>query len=410
MFEVAVKERLFVEKVKVDSLPPEMVKRATWRTLLRISGTGFLAWLRKSGRERERLELIASQLADFLIMRISRISAEWPEAPIEFWTRIPEVRSCCSDPQTFEKPLAVEAYAYVHLLERYRRMWRCLKYLTQNAALPLGTHGVRVLDVGAGPAPSLYAIGDFYRALNEYAREANLPDLQLQKPELNCIERSQPMIHFFHEFSEFCGHSGPFREVFSDFRGLDLGGSREWYRNQNEIVTVQDPETGDYEEILNPDAGDSANRLYRYRLLVFSNFLTLESDVDLFQEELRRIFGDLSPGAVVVALGATGGVYPQIYKRVVAIAKAAGLKQAAFRDQRLELHGIGNDAAATIKQTQHRVYLFLESLVGSRALTRRMGNVRWPDYWTSKPSPKYRPVFALRIFRRGRWPTRRNNS
>lgn len=385
-------------------------KRTTWRNLLRRNRAGFLSWLRKSGRERECFERISSQLADFLIMRISRTGPEWPEAPIEFWKRIPDVRSCCSEPRTFEKPLAVEAYAYVHLLERYRRMWRCLKYLTHNAALPLGTHGVRVLDVGAGPGPSLYAIDDFYRALNEYATESTVPDLQIPNPELNCIERSQPMIRFFHEFSEFCDRSGPFREVFSDFRGLDLNFARESYRNDNEIVTFRDPDTGDYEEILNPEAGDSANRLYRYRLLVFSNFLTLESEVDLFREELCRMFRDLNPGAVVIVLGATGGIYPQIYKRVVAMAKAAGLKQMAFRNQRLELRGIENHAAATIKQAQHRVYLFLESLVGSRVLTRSTGSKRWPDYWTPKPSSKCRPLFALRIFRRGRWPTPFNGS
>jgi hypothetical protein len=181
----------------------------TWRKLLKSNRIPFLSWLRASGRERERLDRIASQLADFLIERISRVSGEWPEAPIEFWRRIPEVRSCCSDPRTFELPLAVDAYAYVHFLERYRRMWRTLKYLTHNLVLPLGNFGVKALDVGAGPAPSLYAIDDFYRAVSEYASVANVPQLQLPNPELNCIERSQPMTHFFHEFSEFCAVPGP---------------------------------------------------------------------------------------------------------------------------------------------------------------------------------------------------------
>src|SRR5215471_10720930 len=31
-------------------------KRTTWRNLLQLNRAGFLSWLRKSGRERERLE------------------------------------------------------------------------------------------------------------------------------------------------------------------------------------------------------------------------------------------------------------------------------------------------------------------------------------------------------------------
>jgi ribosomal protein RSM22 (predicted rRNA methylase) len=54
--------------------------------------------------------------------------------------------------------LAVEAYAYVHLLERYRRTWSALKYMCKVAALLLGTRGIRVLDVGSGPGPSVYAV------------------------------------------------------------------------------------------------------------------------------------------------------------------------------------------------------------------------------------------------------------
>ena len=125
----------------------------TWRQLLKRHGRRFVDWMDTSGRRRQALERIATQLADFLIVAIDASRHEWPEAPLEFWKRIPEVRSCCSDLATFEKPYAVEAYAYVHLLERYRRMWAALTYLTEVGALPLGARGVRVLDVGTGPAP-----------------------------------------------------------------------------------------------------------------------------------------------------------------------------------------------------------------------------------------------------------------
>ena len=173
-------------------------KHITWRHLLRIHGPGFLNWLQTSLCERKALGHIATQLADFLIDEIERLRTECPDAPLMFWKQIPMVHSCCSVPGIFENPFAVHAYAYVHLLERYRRTWAVLKYLSSVAVLPLGIHGVRTLDIGAGPAPSLFAIADFYQALNQYAREGNIPALQLPEPELHCIERSQPMVVFFH--------------------------------------------------------------------------------------------------------------------------------------------------------------------------------------------------------------------
>jgi hypothetical protein len=126
-------------------------KPITWRQLLKKHGHSFLRWLRDSRREQQALAQIAAQLADFLITAIERPRHEWPAAPVEFWNRIPDVRGCCSDVTTFEKPFAVEAYAYVHLLERYRRTWATLKYLSRVAALPLGSRGVRVLDIGTAP-------------------------------------------------------------------------------------------------------------------------------------------------------------------------------------------------------------------------------------------------------------------
>jgi hypothetical protein len=55
----------------------------------------------------------------------------------------------------------------------------------------------------------------------------------------NCIERSQPMVRFFHRFRQsmqFCGRSGPIAPLFSDFAGLDLKEIRAWDERQNETV------------------------------------------------------------------------------------------------------------------------------------------------------------------------------
>jgi len=377
-------------------------KPFTWRQLLRVHGPAFFTWLQESEWERNALKRLAMQLSDFLIDSIECMRSEVSKAPLYFWSRIPDVRSACSDAGTFEKPLAVEAYAYVHLLERYRRTFSALKHLTKVAVLPLGSQGVRVLDVGTGPAPALYAVDDFYRALNKFAELSNIPALRLPRPELNCIERSKHMVWFFHRFSEFCGRNGPFGPVFSEFDGLSLQEKRACHQSQNEVVIWWDPETQSYEEIFDPaGAAEIANCLFRYRLVIFSNFLTLEAEVDDFEPEMRALFQDLRPGAVVIVLGATGDAYQRIYARIAALARNAGLREAMWHTDSLGRIDPTDEAAQWIKESQYRVYQYLESLVGTDALDR---SKRWPDYWNPTPSHRARPRFALRIFRRGRWP------
>lgn len=374
----------------------------TWRQLLKRHGLPFLCWLRESGRTQQQLSCISDQLAGFLIQRVDRLAEEWPEAVIEFWHRIPDVRSCCSDVTTFERPLAAEAYAYVHFLERYRRTWKTLEYLCSVAVLPLGINGVRVLDIGCGPAPALYAITDFYDALTDFAEEHGIPELKLPRPQLACVEQSPSMVHFFHEFSEYCERRGPFAPLEMDFTDLRLPSKRAWYRRQNEVEEYWDGETGQYEEIYSPgSAYGDAERLFRFRLVVLSNFLTLESEVEKFEPELRSLFQDLRAGGVVVVLGATGDSYQKIYQQLSLVAQNARLAEAGWHSDDLGELDAEDKAPYIIKTAQNRVYQHIERLVGLDALERTPA---WPDYWNAQPSLRARPRFALRVFRSGRWP------
>lgn len=367
-------------------------KQITWRRLLRDHAAAFASWLAASGREREVLERISGALAGFLIEEIDQTRQEWPAAPAEFWSRIPDVRRCCNETAAFDKPLAVHAYAYVHFLERYRRTWASLKYLADVALLPLGSRGVRTLDVGCGPAPVLYATRDFYRALYDFAEFANVCALRLPLPELACVEQSRPMMSFVHHFSEYCKEPGPFGAHFDDFSVLDLKQARADYRRRNEYDRYWD---GD--DVVNPWAAEEANVLFRYRLVVFSNFLTLGEQVQMYETQLRDLFRDLRPGSIVLVLGGTGDSYQRIYEHVKVLALDEGLREAAARTTFLERD---DEVARIIKAAQHRVYQHIES-VSDRVLDHAPS---WPDYWTREPSPKSRPKFELRAFRRGKWP------
>ncbi len=57
-----------------------------------------------------------------------------------------------------------EALAYLvqHLADRYGRVTQVLERLLAVGHLPIRKTRLTVLDIGAGPAPALYAIHDFY--------------------------------------------------------------------------------------------------------------------------------------------------------------------------------------------------------------------------------------------------------
>ena len=373
-----------------------MSQSKSWRQILKKHSDSFLSWLDETKYECESLDRLAAQLSEFLIARIrSEADAR------DFWNAIPCVRAACNDPCTYQRPWAAEAYAYEHLLRRYCRTWAVLKYLTAERVLPLGSQGVRVLDVGTGPAPALYAIDDFYSALGRFAQESEIQDLCIPPPELGCIENSQAMVRFMHHFSEHCKRQGPFGPTINDFTALDLRAKRRTYFENNRYKTYWDDDTEEYEDWDDSDlTAQEGSSLFRYRMIIFSNFLTLGDTVSQFEEELRALFDDLRPGSVVTILGATGDNYQTIYRR---LAQMAG--DAQMRNDEWNTDGLGNQIdegfRVRIKCAQHAVYLHLESLAKDPPLPQTNP---WPDHGTPKLSKKARSNFALRVFRRGKWP------
>ncbi|MDD9985539.1 MAG: hypothetical protein OXQ31_04625 [Spirochaetaceae bacterium] len=371
-----------------------MKQPTTWRQILQRHADRFLKWLDETNSEHRLVDETASHLTEYLIASIRT-----KDDARGFWDAIPAVRSECNDSDTYERPCAAEAYAYVHLLHRYCRTWSVLHHMTATNVLPLARHGVRVLDVGTGPAPALYAIDDFYRVLRQFAHELGIQELYVADPTLNCIEKSSSMERFIHRFSECCRRPGPFGATIGEFTDLDFRSERKSYFDNYRYETYWDPDEQEYQQWDNSEiAAEDSNALFRYRIVVFSNFLTMGNDVSRYETELRILFRDLRPGAVVIILGATGDHYQAIYSDLARLASDEGLRCGEW-----DSDGLGDRVGgflARIKAAQFDVYRHLEGLASASALCR----VSHPDYWVSAPSPKTKTKFALRVFRRGKWP------
>lgn len=369
----------------------------TWRKILKDHGDEFLAWL-DEGRALET----ALQATSHALETVLRNNIRTADDAITFWNAIPMVRAACDSPSTYELPLAAEAYAYVHCLDRYWRTFDVLVHLTELRLLPLGKHGVRLLDIGSGPGATPYAVQDYYALLRNFAEERQYASLAAQALGVSIVERSEAMRHFLHYFSELSNRDGPFGARHHDFSSLDLRSKRRSFEKHLRREEWFEPETGEsYFEHTPQEANHLAQSQERYRFVCFSNFFTLGTAVQAFETPIRRLLIDLQHGATVIVLGAKArSSYLGVYQELARIAIECGLRPMVEVGRVL-----GEDSysrvAEPIKAMQHRVYLHAARLVGAEALSQ---DKDWPDYWSAKPHAKKTTAFSLTLFRKGRWP------
>ncbi len=108
------------------------------------------------------------------------------------------------------------------------------------------------------------------------------------------------------------------------------------------------------------EAHDIAQSLHRYRLIVFSNFLTTVDMVARLEQNLVEILHDANPGSVVVVLGGKGGKYPQICDWVDQIAKPAGFEKKVIAGGEVTVKN--SIMEERIYEEGQRIYKYLQEL------------------------------------------------
>ena len=381
----------------------------SWRQLILDHQSTFLKWIEATDARMVSLNRVSNCLESYLTSRLQS-----PKDCIQFWNAIPLVRAACNFNETYELPFAVEAYAYVHILDRYWRTWDALIELTTNGVLPLGSEGVRILDVGAGPLPTTYAIWDFFEQLRKFGDMNSIPELVKQGTHFDIVERSDSMRQFMHRFSEHCQFSGPYGAEIIDFSDVNPRSERKALEQFLRKKEHYDASADDfYYEYSPEEASFSANRHRRYRMVVFSNFFTMGHIVDQFEQVLMSLFSDLSSGAVVLIIGATSNQYEEVYSRLTLLAQNNGLRKLTEIKASLGETSQISKAQVEIKRCQHTVFQHLRRVTNEPNLpkvldssvfhylefAKQLGlelgpNIRWPDYWNPKPFPNKRVEFV----------------
>jgi hypothetical protein len=163
-----------------------------------------------------------------------------------------------------------------------------------------------------------------------------------------------------------------------------------------------DEETNEWKSDLRysaDEANDMAQSLHRYRLIVFSNFLTTVGAATTFEPNLVDVLADARPGSVVMVLGGKGGPYPDVYGYVDVLAKAAGFG--------LEIAGVPVSSADTevadrVYEEGVKVYAHLQSLAPDAAGDSEEAR-RVRSHFTESRQPA--PSSQLWTYRKHRWQT-----
>ena len=102
--------------------------RLSWRRVLAQCGPRFLAWDSRQSVESSMSRDFVARVRDYVLRSMSsdRVSDINTDAAEQFISRLPDVFSRC-DEDIYDAPFAAEAYAFVHLVERYRRFWDVLE-------------------------------------------------------------------------------------------------------------------------------------------------------------------------------------------------------------------------------------------------------------------------------------------
>jgi len=322
-----------------------------------------------------------------------------------FGERLRDVSRNCAK-EIYNKEMVAAAYAYVHLLDRYKRFWDVLLCLLDKGLLPMSARGIDVLDIGAGPAVASYAVIDMYKALHDFATEGNYTHLVTPPPRIHVIEPSDQMVHFFHNFSEIREQSkrsepkaGPFGTIFPELVDFTEEREKKNPKKVGQLQKIVDPSSGSVSWYINYE--ETTHELYRYNFVIMSYFLTTMERTEELLKELESVFHTLRPGGIAVVVGDKD--WKPIYELIEQQAEVAGVHRMNEVPDEISLSY--TDVYAEDRRAFYtkiwRDYLTKYSNIDqefakSRELPRNLWNA--PKKLKGNVSE-----FGLRVFRKGRW-------
>ena len=183
----------------------------------------WLTWIESSRTSRiKRMSRLAEGVRQLTLRWVA--SSEQAERVV---LELPQTLGRCNE-LAFSSESETLAYTIWHLVDRYARIIQVLDELVKRGQLPLRKTRLSALEIGAGPAPALHAVRDFYADLVEWTSQLN-ENLELTPAtHLLSLDRGAAWPHLVHNLSEelllLGDNTGPhiFGISFADFESFSI--------------------------------------------------------------------------------------------------------------------------------------------------------------------------------------------
>ncbi|MBS1780112.1 MAG: hypothetical protein JST70_12345 [Bacteroidetes bacterium] len=293
----------------------------------------FLQWLTQKNKLYHRFNELANIFENFLTdyILVSKENAD------EISVRLEDMLGKCNIPNIYEKGQAVETYSMLHFLERYRRYQLVYLQLLENQLIPFATL-IKHLDIGTGPAPSIFAFSDIIKFYKEFSQKEEPREFFEIEYLPDYVENSDSFRNWLHHFTEYANyknysggwevpyHHGTFRDFESlDFKKLNYNKAL-WQKervyeafgaNPNYIILETSKEiTVHGRNFISGQLLDKKKNGHRYDVISFSYFLTLLEQTKQFKKQIKGCAFALRNNGIIINIGSNNDDYFQIAKYI----------------------------------------------------------------------------------------------
>jgi hypothetical protein len=182
------------ETFKVTEKKGNVWRAGTWE---REHAETWLAWRASQASARQRQLVAVIQAVGAIVQQMLD---DEPSAR-RVIQQLPATLSRC-DRLDFSTPEQCVAYMIWHLADRYDRAIQVLDKLFSAGHLPLRQRRLSVLEVGAGPAPALYAVRDYYDDLITWLAGTSSNLHVSNVTDLHAMDRGPAWSRLLHQLSE----------------------------------------------------------------------------------------------------------------------------------------------------------------------------------------------------------------
>ena len=339
-----------------------------------------------------------------LCRAVNETARELSSDPHALGAKLPPTRDRLDD-LWFQDYDEAAAYTVQHLTDRYGRVTQVLERLFGAGHLPLRLRQMSVLEVGAGQALGLYAARDFYADLALWAEATGQQTEFVPVTHMHALDRGEAWGRLLHRLSErlvslrsaLPGSPGalPFRVEYDNLAGFSP--IREHVTALDHVAALLSADFDRADEPITPGTArrfaeeDGVDKPSAYDLVVMCNFLTTEGSVkkatedgvkEDFRAELRQLASSLTPGGLLIVIGASPrrkkSKYARIWSELRALMRGVGLTELRGFEKPIPANP-KPEWATVIRQQRQEI---LDELRGIDALPAKAAGWRATDPFT----------------------------